>query len=1204
MNVEKLRRLQAQVRIGGKGTPRRKKKVMHQSAATDDKKLQSSLKKLSVSTIPGIEEVNIIKDDLTVIHFNNPKAQASLSANTFAVTGHGESKKIVEMLPEILPQLGQETVMQLRMFANTMSCGLQKSGTGAGGILEKVAEEDDDVPLLVNDFEQVAKLEEASKAKKVVTFESEPQKIDNHKTPILEKIETKIDASKSFENAKKSNDLKEEKKGKKANKQTTDGAAKNKTETVKSENKNQKQAKNEKSNKQEKPSASSAIATTVTATAAKDMKKENEKQKLPLQSKEISNNDTSKSDIDAQIKREVVADKKQQQQQQIKKADFNKKENITATPVNESHQQKTSGKGEKPCGRVDVSRQKSVKAENEKEIEKKDEKPPNVEKNKTPNKSQNKESSELQQSPPSDKNVEQQSAEVIQLGQVEDKLQTAVTVSENKQTADKRKEEAAASEQLKKYEPTIVIPTVAVPKENLEISNESRPTSSKVDEQIKVVSVTLTAEQAQSDVQSPTVQVADNLKPIVMTACAETGDLGKSANVSSIKPAEVNEKSLPLVTKDDMSAADAVIETLAVGSMPKEAERMQIASETKESIKSDIILVEMEQIENKTEMKDIKQVPIVDATELKSTTVTETDTREILKEKESVTKKMHHGIAQDDKAHAVISAIDGSSKSTAAVTQKASPSKQTTVKKPAGPSTMTAAKKEVGESKVEGSRTKPASVKPTSIQTNQAKPSQTTTNQKTFKSQTPTKIMTSPSKTNERPVLSPKPTTPTKAISPQPKTTVVSPTKASPSISPLTSVGESEGQVKDARKQITGVSGKPEVVVKPNIPPLDSGSQAIIASDEVATPTKASSPAAKAQKKSTIPSKANQSTKTKPTNNKATVQPSSEPMTKSSIKQNSPSKTSDDGNAKLKATTKQDQTKQVTPTKINDPSPKTSEQTPTEKGQSPKTDAAKKNIKASQEKVVADASGNVQEQQIPPHQQKEITAKSEILPKVNIEAITKTVNETSKHTTPPKGAEDTTKPKVEANEKGTDVSVKPETESLPVKRTSPQQTVDAAAAAAKSESTQSSSPKMPKNEQPTPTPPAEQTSPQNILDVGGGMSAAALPESIGIANVQVSKEVDAIVVGESTQLLAQQISPKKALDINAKVTDNVVSFACKPMNEQIPPVQQVEEMVKPNTEANEPISSRNDVEKKDQTLEPPAEEAPLNASKDTNQLAK
>ena len=40
MNAEKLQKLQAQVRLGGKGTPRRKKKVVHKTATTDDKKLQ------------------------------------------------------------------------------------------------------------------------------------------------------------------------------------------------------------------------------------------------------------------------------------------------------------------------------------------------------------------------------------------------------------------------------------------------------------------------------------------------------------------------------------------------------------------------------------------------------------------------------------------------------------------------------------------------------------------------------------------------------------------------------------------------------------------------------------------------------------------------------------------------------------------------------------------------------------------------------------------------------------------------------------------------------------------------------------------------------------------------------------------------------------------------------------------------------------
>ena len=42
MNAEKLAKMQAQVRLGGKGTARRKKKVVHKTAATDDKKLQVS----------------------------------------------------------------------------------------------------------------------------------------------------------------------------------------------------------------------------------------------------------------------------------------------------------------------------------------------------------------------------------------------------------------------------------------------------------------------------------------------------------------------------------------------------------------------------------------------------------------------------------------------------------------------------------------------------------------------------------------------------------------------------------------------------------------------------------------------------------------------------------------------------------------------------------------------------------------------------------------------------------------------------------------------------------------------------------------------------------------------------------------------------------------------------------------------------------
>lgn len=95
-NLEKLKKLQQQassVLIGGKGVPRRKKKIVHKTASTDEKKLQSSLKKLTVNNIQGIDEVNMFKDDGSVLHFNNPKVQASIQSNIFAISGHAENKR-------------------------------------------------------------------------------------------------------------------------------------------------------------------------------------------------------------------------------------------------------------------------------------------------------------------------------------------------------------------------------------------------------------------------------------------------------------------------------------------------------------------------------------------------------------------------------------------------------------------------------------------------------------------------------------------------------------------------------------------------------------------------------------------------------------------------------------------------------------------------------------------------------------------------------------------------------------------------------------------------------------------------------------------------------------------------------------------------------------------------------------------------------
>ncbi|KRZ54043.1 Transcription factor BTF3 -like protein 4 [Trichinella nativa] len=150
MNRDKLKAMQSVVRIGGKGTARRKKKVVHKTATTDDKKLHSNLKKLAVNSIPGIEEVNMIKDDGTVIHFNNPKVQASVAANTFAISGHAESKQITEMIPGILNQLGTESLDHLKRLAGSVGGQPGKKEN----LIANEVELDDEVPDLVGNFDE------------------------------------------------------------------------------------------------------------------------------------------------------------------------------------------------------------------------------------------------------------------------------------------------------------------------------------------------------------------------------------------------------------------------------------------------------------------------------------------------------------------------------------------------------------------------------------------------------------------------------------------------------------------------------------------------------------------------------------------------------------------------------------------------------------------------------------------------------------------------------------------------------------------------------------------------------------------------------------------------------------------------------------------------------------------------------------------
>ena len=135
------------VQTGGKGTVRRVKKSSAKVNGTDDKKLQGTLKRLGCHPIPAIEEVNLFLEGGNIIHFKNPKMQASVPSNLFVVSGHNETKPLQDLLPGIATQLGAENIMALRKMAE-QAMAAQAAAAGS---------KDEDVPDLVENFEEVSK---------------------------------------------------------------------------------------------------------------------------------------------------------------------------------------------------------------------------------------------------------------------------------------------------------------------------------------------------------------------------------------------------------------------------------------------------------------------------------------------------------------------------------------------------------------------------------------------------------------------------------------------------------------------------------------------------------------------------------------------------------------------------------------------------------------------------------------------------------------------------------------------------------------------------------------------------------------------------------------------------------------------------------------------------------------------------------------
>merc|ERR1712113_32912 len=79
-----------------------------EQASKEAVKLSAALKKFGVQPLGDIEELNMFKDDNTVIHFKRPQVQFSVRENLLVVTGASESKEFKDLMPEILRHVGPQ----------------------------------------------------------------------------------------------------------------------------------------------------------------------------------------------------------------------------------------------------------------------------------------------------------------------------------------------------------------------------------------------------------------------------------------------------------------------------------------------------------------------------------------------------------------------------------------------------------------------------------------------------------------------------------------------------------------------------------------------------------------------------------------------------------------------------------------------------------------------------------------------------------------------------------------------------------------------------------------------------------------------------------------------------------------------------------------------------------------------------------------
>ena len=133
--------------IGGKGTQKRKKAAKHRGNKVEaDNKIQALSKKAGARKINEVSEINIFKDDNTVVQLKKPSLEYSFKEKVSFVSGVSDTKNIKDILPGIIKQLGPKQFEFMKEYAETLKAKDKKK-------TDKIEE----APELVEDFEEVSK---------------------------------------------------------------------------------------------------------------------------------------------------------------------------------------------------------------------------------------------------------------------------------------------------------------------------------------------------------------------------------------------------------------------------------------------------------------------------------------------------------------------------------------------------------------------------------------------------------------------------------------------------------------------------------------------------------------------------------------------------------------------------------------------------------------------------------------------------------------------------------------------------------------------------------------------------------------------------------------------------------------------------------------------------------------------------------------